>query len=82
MCLLVLSPGALAETHCSWNGGLRDSFPHQQAAAILTSSEVVVTVSKEILLCEILVWDKKWQDGNTGKGGNRNPEEPLVFLPL
>jgi len=78
----VLSPRTAAETRCSLSGGLRDSFPHQQAAAILTSSEVVVTMSKERLLCGILVWGKKWQDANTDKGENRKPKEPLVFLPL
>ena len=82
MRLSVLSPGTVAETHCSLNGGLRDSFPHQHAAAILTSSKAVVTVSKEILLCGMLVWDKKWKDGNRGKEGKRNPEDPLIFLPL
>lgn len=53
--------------HC-----LKDSFPHQQAAAILTSLEVMVTVSKEILLCGAFLWDKKWRDGNKGHGVERN----------
>lgn len=78
----MLRPGTMVETQCPLNEGLRDSFPHQQAAAILTYSEVAVTVSKETLLCGILVWDKNWKDGNRCTGGKRIPEDTLIFLPL
>lgn len=49
---------------------------------ILTSSEVVATMNKEILLCGIVVWEKKWEDGNRSKGGKRNPEDTCIFLAL
>lgn len=77
MCPLVLSPGTVVET---WNGGQRQPLISRllQHQWIQQKQQL-----QEKKYCSVgfFLGDKKWKDGNSGKGGDRKPQNLSSLCP-